>query len=511
MLSTSWSICGIDTDGHDLTLSRLVAWGEAGELVPVSVVSTLPPIAGAIDNLLVDDATTVTFAAADVRQPGFSITFEFAEPVELWGWRMAAPTQTGWPRMHAVSAGEHVQFLGGVEWQGIGVLSAPSYGPVNLAREFGTFVSLPAAGNRNWGGVATHDGITIYAAASSGGALYKSTDGGGSFSALPAAGNRSWGGVATHDGVTVFAAEYGGALYKSTDGGLTFIPLASAGNRNWEGVATHDGITIYAAASGGALYKSTDGGETFSALPAAGNRRWSGVATHDGVTVFAAGNEGALYKSTDGGLTFSPLPSAGNRNWTGVATYDGVTVYAVAYSGGALYKSTDGGEHFESISPVPSATPAWYDIATARSGDFVYLAAWGGSLYAASLLPRTYTRRVNALSTFISFTLGAKPVEIASHAFESSFATLDLDVGGHGRIYGTVKRKADQQNIPLVRRVRLHDSRTGALLRQTWSQEDGSYEFRDLNPDLEFDVVAWDHEGHFRSEIANNLKPEVQA
>ena len=122
MLSTSWSICGIDTDGHDLNLSRLVAWGEAGELVPVSVASTLPPIAGAIDNLLVDGATTVTFAAADVRQPGFSITFEFAEPVELWGWRMAAPTRTGWPRMHAVSAGEHVQFLGRLEWQGIGEL-----------------------------------------------------------------------------------------------------------------------------------------------------------------------------------------------------------------------------------------------------------------------------------------------------------------------------------------------------------------------------------------------------
>lgn len=299
MLSTSWSICGIDTDGHDLTLSRLVAWGEAGELVPASVVSTLPPIVGAIDNLLVDDATTVTFAAADVRQPGFSITFEFAEPVELWGWRMAAPTQTGWPRMHAVQTGEHVQFLGRLEWQGIGELSAPSYSPVNFAQACGAFVSLPAAGSRSWRGVATHDGVTVY------------------------------------------AVEYGGVIYKNIS------------------------------------------------------------------------------------------------------------------------------------------------------------------------LPSIYNIDLRALTTSTPVTAGNPPLEDATLAVEPVYTTIDLDVGGRGRIYGTVKRKADPQNIPLVRRVRLHDSRTGALLRQTWSQEDGSYEFQDLNTDLEFDVIAWDHEGQFRSTIANNLKPEV--
>ena len=379
MLSTSWSICGIDTDGHDLNLSRLVAWGEAGELVPVSVASTLPPIAGAIDNLLVDGATTVTFAAADVRQPGFSITFEFAEPVELWGWRMAAPTRTGWPRMHAVSAGEHVQFLGRLEWQGIGELSAPSYSPVNFAQACGAFVSLPAAGSRSWHGVATHDGVTVY------------------------------------------AVVYGGVIYKSADGGATWAALSS-GSRYWYGVATHDGVTVYAVVYGGVIYKSADGGATWAAL------------------------------------------SSGSRYWYGVATHDGVTLYAVV-RGGVIYKNIS--------------------------------------------LPSIYNIDLRALTTSTPVTAGASPLEDATLAVEPVYTTIDLDVGGCGRIYGTVKRKADPQNIPLVRRVRLHDSRTGALLRQTWSQEDGSYEFRDLSPDLEFDVVAWDHEGQFRSTIANNLKPEV--
>ena len=420
MLSTSWSICGIDTDGHDLTLSRLVAWGEAGELVPVSVASTLPPIAGAIDNLLVDDATTVTFAAADVRQPGFSITFEFAEPVELWGWRMAALTRAGWPRMHAVSAGEHVQFLGQLEWQGIGELSAPSYSPVNFAQACGAFVSLPAAGSRSWRGVATHDGVTVY------------------------------------------AVVYGGVIYKSADGGATWAALSSGG-RYWYGVATHDGVTVYAVVHGGVIYKSADGGATWAALSSAGSRNWHGIATHDGVTVYAAVYGGAIYKSTDGGATWAAL-SLGGRYWQGVATHDGVTVYAVE-SGGAIYKNIS--------------------------------------------LPSIYNIDLRALTTSTPVTAGASPLEDATLAVEPVYTTIDLDVGGCGRIYGTVKRKADPQNIPLVRRVRLHDSRTGALLRQTWSQEDGSYEFRDLNPDLEFDVIAWDHEGQFRSTIANNLKPEV--
>ena len=502
MFSTSWSICGIDTDGHDLTLSRLVAWGEAGELVPTTVVSAIPPITGTVDNLLVDDATTVTFAAADVRQPGFLITFEFAEPVELWGWRMAALTRTGWPRMHAVSAGEHVQFLGRLEWQGSGALSALPRYPVNLAQEYGVWAAL-SSGSREWYGVATHDGVTVYAAGYND-VLYKSIDGGATWAAL-SSGSRTWCGVATHDGVTVYAVVWGGLIYKSTDGGATWAALSSD-SREWYDVATHDGVTVYASLSGNAIYKSTDGGTTWAALSAAGSRVWRGVATHDGVTVYAAVRGGVIYKSTDGGATWVAL-SSGSREWYGVATHDGVTVYAAVYKG-AIYKSTDGGATWAALSAAVSRV--WRGVAT-YGGVTFYATVENGAIYKGTLLPSIYSLELRALATSTSSTNGAPPVETATLTVEPVFTTQDLDVGGRGRIYGTVKRKADPQNIPLVRRVRLHDSRTGSLLRQTWSQTDGSYEFRDLSPDLEFDVVAWDHERHFRSEIANNLKPEVQA
>ena len=183
--------------------------------------------------------------------------------------------------------------------------------------------------------------------------------------------------------------------------------------------------------------------------------------------VYAGDYGGQIYKSTDGGATWVALSSAGSRKWCGIATHDGVIVYAVDYGGWQIYKCVQ-------LDPI-------------------------------------YVASTRALAVLPPVTAGAPLVEPATLGVEPVFTTLDLDVGGRGRIYGTVKRKADPQNIPLVRRVRLHDSRTGALLRQTWSREDGSYEFRDLNPDLEFDVVAWDHERHFRSEIANNLKSEVQA
>ena len=141
----------------------------------------------------------------------------------------------------------------------------------------------------------------------------------------------------------------------------------------------------------------------------------------------------------------------------------------------------------------------------------VYAVVSGGAIYKNISLPSIYNIDLRALATSTPVTAGAPPLEDATLAVEPVYTTIDLDVGGHGRIYGTVEQKlTSDATLPLKRRVRLHDSRTGALLRQTWSQEDGSYEFRDLNPDLEFDVVAWDHEGQFRSTIANNIKPEVR-
>lgn len=85
---------------------------------------------------------------------------------------------------------------------------------------------------------------------------------------------------------------------------------------------------------------------------------------------------------------------------------------------------------------------------------------------------------------------------------------MDAETGGFYRIYGTVARKAAPANVPLKRRVRLHRSRDGLLVRETWSQPDGSYEFTEISDRYEYDVIAWDHKLQDFSTVANNQLAE---
>ena len=85
---------------------------------------------------------------------------------------------------------------------------------------------------------------------------------------------------------------------------------------------------------------------------------------------------------------------------------------------------------------------------------------------------------------------------------------MDTEFGGFYRIYGTVARKETPANIPLKRRVRLHRSKDGYLVRETWSKADGSYEFTEISGRYEYDVIAWDHEMQDFSTVANNQLAE---
>lgn len=86
---------------------------------------------------------------------------------------------------------------------------------------------------------------------------------------------------------------------------------------------------------------------------------------------------------------------------------------------------------------------------------------------------------------------------------------LDLEFSGQFWIYGTVARKSTPANVPLKRRVRLHRSKDGYLVRETWSQPDGSFEFKEISGRWEYDVIAWDHEFQDFSTVANNQLAEA--
>lgn len=85
----------------------------------------------------------------------------------------------------------------------------------------------------------------------------------------------------------------------------------------------------------------------------------------------------------------------------------------------------------------------------------------------------------------------------------------DVEFGGRGRLYGTVAIKGTPSNTPVARRVRLLRSRDSLLARETWSKPDGSYLFDGINEQYDYDVVVFDHELNYFSQVANNKKPEV--
>jgi hypothetical protein len=58
----------------------------------------------------------------------------------------------------------------------------------------------------------------------------------------------------------------------------------------------------------------------------------------------------------------------------------------------------------------------------------------------------------------------------------TTIARCDLEFGGHHQITGTAQRLG----VASRKRIRLHDRRTGRLLREVWSGADGAFAFTGL-------------------------------
>jgi hypothetical protein len=85
--------------------------------------------------------------------------------------------------------------------------------------------------------------------------------------------------------------------------------------------------------------------------------------------------------------------------------------------------------------------------------------------------------------------------------------SIDAYDGGPGRVAGTVT----VAGMPAVRRVRLFDRISGRLLRETWSDEAGAYQFDNVALDRAYTVVSLDHTLVNNAVIADNVFAEVPA
>lgn len=80
---------------------------------------------------------------------------------------------------------------------------------------------------------------------------------------------------------------------------------------------------------------------------------------------------------------------------------------------------------------------------------------------------------------------------------------------GAGTIIATTKEKAVPNDLPVSRRVVLHRHADGQPVAETWSDAAGNYAFTNIDPRLKYYAVSFDHTGHYRGVIADNLTPEV--
>jgi hypothetical protein len=86
---------------------------------------------------------------------------------------------------------------------------------------------------------------------------------------------------------------------------------------------------------------------------------------------------------------------------------------------------------------------------------------------------------------------------------QGSVYRLDIVDGGTGTISGVVTI----ENIPGSRKVRLYRKHDGRLMRETWSAVNGAYSFSNIDPSLEYFVVAHDHLRVYNGVIQDMLTP----
>ena len=111
-----------------------------------------------------------------------------------------------------------------------------------------------------------------------------------------------------------------------------------------------------------------------------------------------------------------------------------------------------------------------------------------------------------------------RPVVIAGYVapgpvagvFDTPPAQVDLRWSGQLRITGTTKNTGTPP-IPVGRLVRLHDQKTGDIVRQVWSDvATGAYSFEGIRSGV-FYVVAFDHTGTYGGVIETDVTPEEAA
>jgi hypothetical protein len=92
--------------------------------------------------------------------------------------------------------------------------------------------------------------------------------------------------------------------------------------------------------------------------------------------------------------------------------------------------------------------------------------------------------------------------ENARNDFNSA-AFGSLNIATQGTISGIIKIFGS----PVKRKVRLHESQSGAFVREMWSGDDGTYLFTGLRKELLYTITATDYAEQYNDVIGTNISP----
>ena len=474
MTATLWRINAINTEGNDLELSALQLWDGGTAAVDAGAVLTCShaPIAGALANLRdADPLTTCRWPAAVVQSAGFWLQWEFPSATAVTRFKPAAGYDAAaYMRQAKLECKINGIWAPARSWSGLSIAGPGTWYALDAG-----FVGLPQSAEEVIVDSGTSLSVVVPVQVSVGDDLLiivmhrsalQPTAG---WSQLAAVGP-----AVAADGTKQWITVLRRSVMQGDAGSIVNITQASAGRLIAGCIALPTGGVSAAIESASDIYSGTS--DYVDALP---------ITALNGIAIAAAAP--VAFAST-GGVWSLPADVVGILGHKGsVALRRLVAAYKSkgAVSGRFTAPPADGATTvFDRMSiAVTPATDSWV-----LREDPLWQQTLGSDI-----------QRWSAPDSFPEFTMLNAPV--------SPF--LDAEFGGRGRIYGTVSIKGTPSNVPVARRVRLLRSRDSYLARETWSKPDGSYSFDGINEQYEYDVVAFDHELNYFSQVANNKTPEV--
>lgn len=448
-----WRIVGCEARGRGLLqLSEVHLYNAAGARVEASatITSSIAPVAGSLVSLNDNDlSTTVDFAAAAVRAPGFWIAWDFGTEIAISAVRFGAGSDLA-------------TFLGPVTLQR---LSAGGWVTVASARQI------------------THPGANAVGALNSVGAP----------PAILLAGDGAEGGTSIVDsGPSALSVSVSGTV------------LTSANPAKFSEAMRFNGVGHVSAQSSAFAFGSADFTVEYW--------QWATSATGDPGAFQLSDSPGGLKPSAAsiavlwGGANWfvycgtsynTGVAHTGVNNWAHVALVRASGVLSLFINGVRIWTASNNynavGQHL--------AVGAYYGTSFRFPGSVDDFAVTPGvAKYLENFaLPAESLGGSRMLHADGGVMPTARPV--------TSALTIDPEDGGRNWITGTT-RNTGTPETPVRRRVRLHDQRSGRLLRETWSNAaTGAYVFPHLRAGTYY-ITAFDHTGLYGGVIETDVQSE---